>query len=44
MPKDIFDDENGFWRIIGCKKNNLDSTLMQNSEKEFKILDFNFKM
>jgi len=43
-PKDIFDDENGFWRMIGCKKNNLDSTLMQNSEKEFKILDVNFKM
>jgi 2-methylcitrate dehydratase PrpD len=43
-PKDIFDDENDFWRMIGCKKNNLDSTLMQNSEKEFKILDVNFKM
>lgn len=43
-PKDIFDGETAFWRMIGKKRNRLDNKLLRDIERNFKILRVSFKL
>jgi len=43
-PKDIFDGDTGFWRMIGLGRNQLDLHIFDDMDKKFHILDVSFKL
>jgi len=43
-PKDIFDGETAFWKMIGKKQNRLDNNLLNDIDRDFRILRVSFKL